>query len=159
MTTGNNLALQEPNLPPTIRLYAQSLSPQECTSHRAWIGVRVEALLDGYWQNRPSDLVKAEILADWMDALQNFSPDEIRAGCRDYLSSQDCDRKPKPGDIRDMINRRRAAELAKWRASQPAAESVQPERTVSDEEMERRRKFGAEVAARFARTNTVGGAA
>ena len=150
MTTGNNLALQEPNLPPTIRLYAQSLSPQECTNHRAWIGLRVEALLDGYWQNRPSDLVKAEILADWMDALQNFSPDEIRAGCRDYLSGQDCDRKPKPGDIRDLINRRRGAELAKWRASQPVEP---PPRELSEDELAEKRKRADEIMRGFSKSH------
>jgi hypothetical protein len=95
-----------------IQLYAQSLSPQECDRHRAWIGVRVEALLIDYWREKPSDLVKAEILADWMDALQNFTPDEIRRACRDYLSSPDCQRKPKPGDIRSLVIKARQAVVA-----------------------------------------------
>jgi hypothetical protein len=74
--------------------------------------LRVEALLDGYWQSRPGDLVKAEILADWMEALQNFTPDEIRRACRDYLSSPECQRKPKPGDIRALVIRARQAVVA-----------------------------------------------
>lgn len=83
-----------------------------------------------------------------MDALQNFSPEEIRSGCRDYLSGPDCDRKPKPGDIRDMINRRRAAELAKWRASQPAG--PQP-RELSEDERAERRKRAEEIMRGFSK--------
>ncbi len=141
MTTAN---LPAPaNLPPMIRLYAQSLSPQECTKHRAWIGVRVEALLDGYWQSRPSDLVKAEILADWMDALQNYAPEEIRAACREYLAGPDCARKPKPGDIKAIMQTHRANELARFRASQPAPQPEEP--LKSPEEMEERRSRANDI--------------
>lgn len=103
-----------PTTSPPIQLYAQSLSPQQCAEHRAWIGVRVEALLIDYWREKPSDLVKAEILADWMDALQNFTPDEIRRACRDYLSGSDCQRKPKPGDIRALVIKARQAVVARF---------------------------------------------
>jgi hypothetical protein len=84
-------------------LYAQSLPPQERLKHRAWVGVRIEALLDGYWSSRPSEAVKSEILGDWMDALENFTPDEIRAGCRQYLDGPNRDRKPKTGDIVELL--------------------------------------------------------
>lgn len=86
--------------------------------------MRVEALLDGYWQSRPGDLVKAEILADWMDALQNFTPDEIRRACRDYLAGPDCQRKPKPGDIRALVIRARQAVVA----SLPRQPEPEPDR-------------------------------
>ena len=147
MTTGNSLTVSPGNLPPTIRLYAQSLSPQECTKHRAWIGVRIEALLDGYWQSRPSDVVKAEIMADWMDALQNYSPDEIRVACREYLSGPNCDRKPKPGDLRGLIDARRHAEVMRHRASAPP--EPEPVRDMSPEALEARRKSAEEIMAKF----------
>lgn len=89
--------------PAAIQLYGQSLPPQQRSKHRAWIGVRVEATLDGYWQNRPSDLVKQEILGDWMAALEAFTEDEIRSAFREYGSGAECKRKPKPGDIRKII--------------------------------------------------------
>lgn len=92
--------------------FASSLSPQDRSEHLAFIGVRVEALLEPYWDKRPSDLVKAEIIMDWMEALQGFSPDEIRTACRDYLKGPDCRAKPKPGDIRRLIEAARAARLA-----------------------------------------------
>ncbi|KFI27792.1 hypothetical protein CN97_00845 [Haematobacter massiliensis] len=146
MTTGTRLAVLPANLPPTIRLYAQSLSPSDCDKHRAWIAIRVEALLDGYWQNRPSDLVKAEILADWMDALQNFAPDEIRRACRDYLAGPDCARKPKPGDIRDVILSHRADEIARFRASQPSEPEAAP---LSEDDLAEKRRRADEIMASF----------
>lgn len=91
--------------------YASSLSPQKASEHNAWIGVRVEALLEPYWDKRPSDLVRAEMLMDWMTALQMFTPDEIRAACRDYLNGPDCKARPKPGDIRALIVRARSERL------------------------------------------------
>lgn len=60
-------------------------------------------MLDGYWNSRPSDAVKAEIMADWMDALENYHPDEIRAACRAYVNGPNRDRKPKTGDIVELI--------------------------------------------------------
>ena len=92
-------------------LYAQSLQPNQLSDHHDWISVRAEALLDGYWDKLPAAPIKAEIMADWMAALQQFTPDEIRKGCRDYLSGPNCKRKPKPGDICALIyaDRRRRA--------------------------------------------------
>lgn len=109
--------------------------------------MRVEALLDGYWQSRPSDAVKAEIMADWMDALVNFSPDEIRAACREYLNGPDHARKPKPGDISALVQQSRAAELARFRASKPKREERRF--TALDVPVEERRRAAAEILAQF----------
>jgi hypothetical protein len=125
---------------PQIRHYGQSLSQHECDKHRAWIGIRIEALLDGYWQARPSDAVKAEMMADWMSALETFDPDEIRAACREYLSGPDCRTKPKPGDIRKICLKARAA------AMPPRRSDPEPDRRPISEE---RRK---ETAAIFEQT-------
>lgn len=111
----------------TIQLYGQSLPPQERSKHRAWIGVRVEATLDGYWQNRPSDLVKAEILGDWMGALEAFTEDEIRSAFREYLSGPDCKRKPKPGDIRSIILSSRAQRVQRQPEPEPERKRVTTE--------------------------------
>ena len=134
-------------LPPTIRLYAQSLSQPEVFKHRAWIGVRVEALLDNYWQSRPSDAVKAEMMADWMEALQNFAPDEIRAACREYLTGSEASRKPKPGDIVALLHKARAVELARFRASQPKPQ--EPTFQATDVPVEDRRRAAMEIMAKF----------
>lgn len=142
------------NVQPTTLRYGQSLSPRECGEHRAWIGVRVEALMEGYWQSRPSDLVKAELMADWMAALVDFTPDEIRTACREYLNSPDRARKPKPGDIRSTIFAARGAELARQRAAQPRHH--EPERDITPEDLERRREFAQGILRSFAARATNG---
>ena len=93
-----------------IQLYGQSLPPHERSKHRAWIGLRVEALLEHYWQSRPSEAVRAEVMADWMAALEAFTRDEIMAACREW--ARDCNRKPRPADIREIVLRERGKVVA-----------------------------------------------
>lgn len=119
------------------------MPPQERLKHRAWIGVRIEALLDGYWSSRPSEAVKAEILADWMDALENFTPDEIRAACRQYIEGPDRSRKPKTGDLIEML----VAKRTEIRRSLP--KPPEPPSPVLSVPQEERRKQAAEIMARF----------
>lgn len=59
-------------------------------------------MLDGYWQNRPSELVKAEILGDWMAGLEAFTEDEIRTACREWVSANPR-KKPNVGDVRGIV--------------------------------------------------------
>jgi len=111
-----------------IQLYGQSLPPQERSRHRAWIGLRVEALLDHYWKDRPSEAVKAEIMADWMAALEAFTRDEIMQACREW--ARDETTKPKPASIRSLILLERAKAIPKQRTPEPerkraTAEAVQ----------------------------------
>ena len=106
------------NLPPTIQLYGQSLEPQARLKHRLWIGLRVEALLDGYWQNRPDESVKAEIVGDWIDGLEAFTPEEIRDACRVWLRDHPR-QKPNVGDVSRLVQYERATALAAYRASLP----------------------------------------
>lgn len=87
-------------------------------------------------------------MADWMDALQNYSPDEIRAACREYLSGPNCDRKPKPGDLRGLIDAKRHAEVLRHRASAPP--DFGPMRDFSPEALEARRRAAEEIMAGFA---------
>ena len=108
-----------------IRLYGQSLPPQERSKHRAWIGLRVEALLYHYWRDRPSDAVKEEIMGDWMAALEAFSRDEVMAACREW--ARDETRKPKPADIRGIVLRERAKAIA----SQPKPREPEPREPAS----------------------------
>jgi hypothetical protein len=67
--------------------------------HRMWIGLRAEALLDRYWDRRPSAPVVEMVAGDWMHALDKFTPAEITAACRAYQQGKDRNRKPGPGDI------------------------------------------------------------
>ena len=48
------------------------------------------------------------ILADWMEALEDFAPEEIDAAAKAYLRGADRARKPKTGDLVDWMVARRA---------------------------------------------------
>lgn len=110
------------------------------SKHRAWIGVRVEALLDPYWQTRPSEPVKEMILADWMAALENYDAEEITAACREYSNGPDCSVKPKPGHITKIMNAGRARIIAAL--PKPVEEAITE---ISPDELERRRLLVAEI--------------
>lgn len=100
-------------------------------------------MLDNYWNARPSDAVKAEIMADWMDALENFHPDEIRAACRQYLDGPNRDRKPKTGDIVELIVSKRT----EIRRSLP--KPPEPPSPVLSVPVEERRKQANEILKSF----------
>lgn len=107
-----------PNVPsPTPRL-TSSLSPHELDQHRADIGLAVEVVLDGYWQNRPSDVVKAGILVDWMDALHDWSIDQIRFGLRKWRD-ENPSKKPNPGHIALILKNERGFAFVAQREGKP----------------------------------------
>jgi hypothetical protein len=87
--------------------------------------------------------VKAEILGDWMDALENFTPDEIRAGCREYLDGQHRDRKPKTGDILELL----VAKRTEIRRSLP--KPPEPPSPVLSVPVEERRAQAEQILKRF----------
>lgn len=129
----------------TTRHYVQSLPPQEAVKHRVWIGVRIEALLDGYWNSRPSDAVRVQIVSDWMDALQDFAPEEIDAACKAYLRGPDRARKPKTGDIVDLM----VAARTELRRAMTRPEPPKPMPSPDPEAVEERRRKAEEIMARF----------
>lgn len=91
------------------QLLTLSLKPQELYKHRAAIGVEVEAALNngGYWREPSSQLVKMKMLMKWMDALQNYSIEEIEKAFAHHVM-KDPKRKPNEGLIYNIIiaNRR-----------------------------------------------------
>jgi hypothetical protein len=131
---------------------ASSPPPPERDKHRAWIGVRVEALLDGYWQTNPPAPVKAMILADWMAALEDCTQDEITAACREWLRDEPRV-KPKPGDIAKLIRDERGR---KWVRENPRLPKPEPVTVLGPDEWERRRKVAAELLAQAGYARRVG---
>jgi len=85
---------------------------------RAAIGMEVEASLKngGYWREPSSQLVKLKMLTKWMDALQNYSIEEIEDAFSKHVMNNPL-RKPNEGIIYNIIiaNRQRVV------ASQPKA--------------------------------------
>lgn len=108
---------------PLTEHYGQSLTRQDRSKHRAWIGVRVEALLDPYWNNRPSDVVKAEMMREWMDGLDGFTETEIRAAC-DAWNRDTKNSKPRVGHIIEAIRLERLRLSPKREANEPPRKTV-----------------------------------
>ena len=100
-------------------LLRASKTQRDIERHHVWLAARVEALLDSYWQARPSAAVLAITTADWIDALDQYTPKEVTEACRRYLSGSDCKKKPKPGQIRILCAELRPA---------PPASPAEPER-------------------------------
>ncbi|OOY15081.1 hypothetical protein BMI85_16165 [Thioclava sp. DLFJ4-1] len=125
-----------------IRCYGQSLEPQDRSKHRAWIGVRVSALLENYWQTKPSEATLEMIYQDWIDELDHFTREEITAACRSWVSANPR-RKPNFGDISALV----VADRAERRAALP--KPPEPEARPLPEDVEARRKAAEEIMAGF----------
>ena len=80
----------------------QSLSPQQLEEHRARIWFEVEVVLQGYWQNIPSDAVKAAMLADWADTLEDWEHEQIVWGLRKWRDDFPS-KKPNPSHIKNLL--------------------------------------------------------
>lgn len=107
-------------------LLQASKTQRDIERHHVWLAARVEALLDNYWQTRPSAAVLAITTADWIDALDQYTPKEVTEACRRYLSGPDCKRKPKPGQIRSLCAALRPPAPAQQ--PEPERERITPER-------------------------------
>jgi hypothetical protein len=129
--------------------FGSSLTQPEAIRFRAWVGVRAEATLGDYWERFPADVVKAEIIKDWIAILSPYSPAEILTACRDWKIDNPRQR-PGPGDIAGLINEARE----RWIRAQPKPQQ-EPPRVVTAEEMEHRRKVAAEVLRKFSEGKTV----
>lgn len=58
--------------------------------------------MDGYWKDRPDPKMKAAILADWMDELEDWTIDQIRYALRRWRS--ECpSKKPNPAHIATVL--------------------------------------------------------
>lgn len=88
-------------------------------------------------------MVKDMILSDWVEALEDFAPEEIDAACKQYLRSDARARKPKTGDIVDiMVAKRTEIRRALPKPPEP------PSPVLSIPQEERRRQAEA-IMARF----------
>ena len=127
-----------------IRSYGQSLAPQDRSKHRAWIGVRVKALLMNYWHQTPDDATLSLMLADWLDELDHFTAEEITDACRKWVSREPR-RRPNFGDISALV----VAGRAERRATMP--KPPEPEQRPTPENVEERRAAAARIMAGFAK--------
>ena len=92
------LPMTAAQLPPASALDASSMLPHERTEHRRAIAGVVQVILNGYWLPDDSDEMRAAILRDWCDTLENWKPESILAALRQWRD-ENPDKRPNPGHI------------------------------------------------------------
>lgn len=122
------------------------LPPHELDDHRAKVGLRLEVLVhktSKFGWDRIDSGVRTTLRKDWMDALQDFTLEEIDAACRAAILANP-DKCPNEGHIKSLIIKERA----ELRASLP--KPPEPERFVATSiPLEERRAFAEQVLGRF----------
>lgn len=91
------------------------MPPHELTERRLAIGQAVEVILHGYWQPSDSETLRAAVLRDWCDTLQEWHPDSVLAALRKHRKDHPS-RRPNPGHILAILTEawgRRNAEQVK----------------------------------------------
>lgn len=106
---------------PTPQL-ARSMSPQELQEHRGKICFEVEIVLSGYWQTFPAPEIKAGILADWADALQDWSTEQVVWALRKWREDNP-NKRPNPGHISKILKDARGKAEAERAARRMHAEA------------------------------------
>jgi len=120
------------------------MQPQELIAHRTEICSDVEMILDGYWKDRPSEEMKARILSDWADTLQDFHHNSVLAALRKWRN-ENPNRKPNPGHILSILKEGWGKKVV--REAQPAPEPDIQE--ITPEEKKKRQELADELLRSF----------
>lgn len=91
-----------PPMTPITHNFAASLTQQQRLQHAATVMAEVEAMLEGYWQSRPTEPVVRRIRETWAGELMPYSLDEIRAACAKWVR-ENPRRKPNHGHITELL--------------------------------------------------------
>tara|TARA_R110000744_G_scaffold33429_5_gene78484 strand:+ start:110 stop:541 length:432 start_codon:yes stop_codon:yes gene_type:complete len=110
-------------IPAATPLLTQSLSPQEQADHRAKIAFEVEVIMHSYWQSTPPEQVKAGILADWCDALEDWKQEQVVWALRKWRN-ENPNKRPNPGHVLMLMKEARGKKIAAQLPKQPS----EPER-------------------------------
>jgi hypothetical protein len=118
---------QFPKAPNGLTLpLSKSLASQELAKHRAMVAVELEVLakkMDRFgWERDRNTLTHDRLVIDWMDALQDFPLDEIRAACREAVKARP-NAMPNEGHVLAKIMEARAV-LVRNNLPEPSAEHV-----------------------------------
>ena len=95
---------------PTPQL-TQSLSPQERIEHRGKIAFEVEVIMHSYWLATPPEQVKAAILADWCDALEDWTQEQVVWALRKWRNESP-NKRPNAGHILALMKEARGKKVA-----------------------------------------------
>jgi len=91
-------------------LLSKSLGSQDLAQHRAMVAVELEVLakkLDRFgWERDRGSMAHDRMLTDWMDALQDYPLDEVRAACAAAIIANP-NKMPNEGHVRAEIMKAR----------------------------------------------------
>lgn len=113
----------------------------ERTDHRRAIAGVVEVVLAGYWQPSEAEELRAAVLRDWCDELENFDAKSVRAALRQWRQ-ENPSKRPNPGHILAILN----AAWGRKNAEQVKAALAKPEPVRIMPSPERRAEMAAEVS-------------
>lgn len=113
---------------------SKSLDSRDLARHRAMVGVELEVLAKKFdrfgWERSRNTPAHDRMVTDWMDALQDFPIEEVRAACRAAVLS-DPNRMPNEGHVRAEIMRSRKIAAARYERPEPAQVAM-PVRTAAE---------------------------
>ena len=109
----------------------KSLGSQALTEHRAMLALELEVLskkVDRFgWDRDRSSPAHDRLVIDWMDALQDYPLDEVRAACRAFIAGNP-NKPPHEGNILSLIEAARVRFLQEQaRLKPPDSEPPRPE--------------------------------
>lgn len=122
------------------------MQPQELEDHRKEICSDVEMILDGYWKDRPSPEMKARILADWADTLEDWDQRQVLWALRKWRNDFP-NKKPNPGHILIVLKDQRGKAAVK--RAKPNPPQQPPTSEVSEADKAHRAKVAAEVMGKY----------
>ena len=123
-------------------LQSTVLDDEQLSRHRAFVAIKAQSLMSRYFQLPQDELVKRDILLGWMDALQDYTQEEINNACRSYLINFP-NRRPHEGHILEQIIKARDHVLKR----QPRLQIE--EKSKREQDPEKRRKISEELMRSF----------
>ena len=125
------------------------MTPQELGAHRSKICFDVEVIMQGYWQSMPPAEIKTAMLADWADALEDWSHKQVLWALRKWRN-ENPNKKPNPGHILAMLKDARGrAEAERMRLSKPIPKQEPALAPITEEERAARKAAADEIMDMF----------
>lgn len=138
------LLIQRVAIEPSTPQLTKTMSQAGVVSHREHIAFEVLVILDGYWEKQPPADVKAGILADWCDSLQDWSREQVVWALRKWRNDNP-DKRPNPGHILGIMKDKRGQRIAAEKYEARKTLPPPPPRVTADRTAEILAEIGFKV--------------